>query len=324
MPSLFVAVADSVFPTLDPARQILSTIGAELQLAPHATPDAIMGIAADADALLVTYAKITAEMIGQMTRCRIISRFGIGVDNVDLAAATRAGIVVTKVPDYCIDEVSDHAVALLLALVRKIPSSNAQVHAGRWEMKAVVPIHRLRDSVLGLVGFGRIPQLVAPKAKAFGMRVIAFDPFAPAELFEREGVERVEFAELLKQSDYVSIHTPLLPETRDLFNADAFRQMKKGAYLVNTARGPIVDEAALAKALDEGQLAGAALDVMPQEPPVNSPLLGRENVIITPHTSFYSEESLLELQRKAAEEVVNVLSGRPPRNAVNPEAIAAR
>ena len=173
--------------------------------------------------VLVTYAKITAEMIAQMTRCRIISRFGIGVDNVDLAAATSAGIVVTKVPDYCIDEVSDHAVALLLALVRKIPLSNAQVHAGRWEMKAVVPIHRLRGTVLGLVGFGRIPQLVAPKAKAFGMRVIASDPFVPAEVFAREGVERVEFAELLKQSDYVSIHTPLLPETRGLFNAEVVR-----------------------------------------------------------------------------------------------------
>jgi D-3-phosphoglycerate dehydrogenase len=300
---------------------VLSTIGADLELASAPTVEAILSVAAAADALLVTYAKITAEMIGRMTRCRIISRFGIGVDNVDLAAATAAGIVVTKVPDYCLDEVSDHAMALLLSLVRKIPLSNAQVHAGRWEMKAVVPIHRLRGTVLGLVGFGRIPQLLAPKAQSFGLRVIASDPFAPAELFARQDVERVEFADLLNQSDYVSIHAPLMAETRNLFNADVFRQMRRGAYLVNTARGPIVDEAALARALDEGQLAGAALDVMPQEPPVGSPLLGRDNVIITPHTSFYSEESLLELQRKAAEEVVAVLSGRPPRNPVNPEAM---
>ena len=223
MPPLLVAVADSVFPNLDLAREVLSAIGAEVQLAPEPTPEAILRVAAGADGLLVTYAKITADMIAQMTRCRIISRFGIGVDNVDLAAATSAGIVVTKVPDYCIDEVSDHAVALLLALVRKIPLSNAHVHAGRWEMKAVVPIHRLRGTVLGLVGFGRIPQLVAPKAKAFGIRVIASDPFVPAEVFAREGVERVDFADLLKQSDYVSIHTPLLPETRGLFNADVFR-----------------------------------------------------------------------------------------------------
>jgi D-3-phosphoglycerate dehydrogenase len=321
MSPLLVAVADSVFPNLDLAREVLSAIGAQVQLAPEPTPEAIVRVAAGADGLLVTYAKITADMIAQMPRCRVISRFGIGVDNVDLAAATSAGIVVTKVPDYCLDEVSDHAVALLLALVRKIPASNAHVHAGRWEMKAVVPIHRLRGTVLGLVGFGRIPQLVAPKAQAFGIRVIASDPFVPAEVFAREGVARVDFADLLTQSDYVSIHTPLLPETRGLFNADVFRAMKPGAYLVNTARGPIVDDVALAQALDEGRLAGAALDVMPQEPPDNSPLLGRENVIITPHTSFYSEESLLELQRKAAEEVVAVLSGRPPRNPVNPDAL---
>jgi D-3-phosphoglycerate dehydrogenase len=321
MASLFVAVADSVFPNLDPTRAVLSAIGADVQLAAHPTSEAIMTIAAGADALLVTYAKITADMIGQMTRCRIISRFGVGVDNVDLAAATGAGIVVTKVPDYCIDEVSDHAMALLLALVRKIPSSNRQVHAGQWQMKAVVPIHRLRGRVLGLVGFGRIPQLVAPKARAFGLRVVAFDPLVPPNVFAREGVEPVDFAQLLAESDYVSIHAPLLPETKDLFNADAFGRMKPGAYLINTARGPIVDEVALARALDAGQLAGAALDVMPQEPPIDSPLLGRENVIITPHTSFYSEESLLELQRKAAEEVVAVLTGRPPRNAVNPDAL---
>ena len=321
MSPLLVAVADSVFPNLDVAREVLSAIGAQVQLAPEPTPEAIVRAAAGADGLLVTYAKITADMIAQMPKCRVISRFGIGVDNVDLDAATRAGIVVTKVPDYCLDEVSDHAVALLLALVRKIPASSAHVHAGRWEMKAVVPIHRLRGTVLGLVGFGRIPQLVAPKAQAFGIKVIASDPFVPAEVFARDGVERVEFAELLRTSDYVSIHTPLLPETRGLFNADVFRAMKPGAYLVNTARGPIVDDVALAQALDEARLAGAALDVMPQEPPNNSPLLGRENVIITPHTSFYSEESLLELQRKAAEEVVAVLSGRPPRNPVNPEAL---
>src|SRR5438874_9681944 len=198
-----VAVADSVFPTLDPAREVLSRIGAELTLSPAATPEAIMQIASGADAVLVTYAKITADMIGRMSRCRIISRFGIGVDNVDIAAATDAGIVVTKVPDYCIDEVSDHAIALLLALVRKIPFSSAQVHAGTWAMSAVVPIHRLRGSVLGLVGFGRIPQLIAPKAKAFGIQVVAFDPYLPPEIFTRAGVERVDFSQLLKASDYV-------------------------------------------------------------------------------------------------------------------------
>ncbi len=322
MPSLLVAVADSVFPNLDLARAVVSRAGAELRLASQPTPEGIVAAAKDADALLVTYAKINADMIREMKKCRIISRFGIGVDNVDLEAATRAGIVVTKVPDYCIDEVSDHAMALLLSLVRKIPFSSARAHAGRWEMPAVTPIHRLRGTVLGLVGFGRIPQLVAPKAKAFGMRIMAYDPYVPLNVMEQAGVGRLEFAELLKISDYISIHSPLLPETHHLFSTDVFRQMKPGALIVNTSRGPVVDEAALAAALDSKHIGGAALDVLEQEPPVSSPLFGRDNVILTPHTSFYSVESLEELQTKAAEEVVRVLTGQPPRNPVNPEALA--
>jgi D-3-phosphoglycerate dehydrogenase len=319
MAQLLVAVADSVFPTLDPARAVLSKIGADLSLAVQPTADAILQVARDADAVLVTYAKITADMIRQMARCRIIARFGIGVDNVDIAAATDSGIVVTRVPDYCIDEVSDHTLALLLALVRKIPFANSCVHAGRWEMSATVPIHRLRGRILGLVGFGRIPQLVAPKAQAFGLKVVTYDPYVAQEITAAAGVERVKFNELVKVSDYVSIHTPLMPETLGLFNADVFRQMKPTAYLINTARGPIVDESALAHALDAGQIAGAALDVLSQEPPTGSPLLGRNNVILTPHMSFYSVESLVELQTKAAEEVVRVLTGRMPHNPVNPE-----
>jgi D-3-phosphoglycerate dehydrogenase / 2-oxoglutarate reductase len=313
----FVAVADSVFPNLDPAKGVLAGIDAELELAADSSPESVMKLAANADAVLVTYAKINADMIRQMKKVRIISRFGIGVDNVDLDAATQQGIVVTKVPDYCIDEVSDHAMALLLTAVRKIPLANDQVHGGTWKMPNVVPIHRLRESVLGLVGFGRIPQLVAPKAKSFGMRVVAFDPYVPVDVFRNLGVEKVEFAELLKMSDYVSVHSPLTSETKGLFNADAFRQMKKGSYVVNTARGPIIDEAALAAAIDSGHIAGAALDVMTNEPPVNSPLIGKRNVIITPHTSFYSEESLVELQTKAAQEVANVLTGKAARNPVN-------
>jgi D-3-phosphoglycerate dehydrogenase / 2-oxoglutarate reductase len=316
-----VAVTDSVFPNLDPARAVLGKIDADLLLAKGTKPEAILQVAKDADAVLTTYAKVTAEMIPQLSRCRIISRFGIGVDNVDITSATKQGIVVTRVPDYCLDEVSDHAMALLLALARKIPFSNARTHGGTWEMKAVVPIHRLRGKVLGLVAFGQIPQLVAPKAQAFGMRVVAYDPYISSEILSRANVERVEFEELLGISDYVSIHTPLLPNTHHLFNADAFRRMKPSAYLINTARGPIVDEVALAAALDGKQIAGAALDVMENEPPNGSPLLGRENIILTPHTSFYSEESLVDLQIKASEEVVRVLSGDSPRNPVNPEVL---
>jgi len=321
MERLLVAVTDSVFPNLDAARKVVSRVAAELRLAKAPTAEAIVEVARDADAVLTTYAKVTTEIIGQLTQCRIISRFGIGVDNVDIATATRKGIVVTKVPDYCIDEVSDHAMALLLAIVRKIPFANARVQAGEWQMPSVVPIHRLRGTVLGLVGFGRIPQLLAPKAQAFGLRVIASDPYVPEEVMSRAGVKRVEFAELVKAADYISIHAPLMPETNHLFNAAVFSQMKPTAYLVNTARGSVVDEVALAAALDKGQLAGAALDVVEKEPPSGSPLLGRDNVILTPHTGFYSEESLAELQTKAAEEVVRVLSGEAPRNPVNPEVL---
>jgi D-3-phosphoglycerate dehydrogenase len=321
MPHPLIAVSDSVFPNLDPAREVLSRVGGKLRLSEGPTPEAIMEVAREADALLVTYAKVTAEMISQMRRCRIIARFGIGVDNVDIPAATNASIVVTRVPDYCVDEVSDHAMALLLALARKITVANARTHAGRWSLPDVVPIYRLRGSVLGLVGFGRIPQLVAPKANAFGLKLVSYDPLVSQETMTSAGVEKVELSELVSGSDHISIHAPLVPETNRLFNADIFRKMKPTAHLINTARGPIVDEAALAEALDRGQLAGAALDVLSQEPPINSPLFGRDNVILTPHMSFYSAESLVELQRKAAEEVLRVLTGEEPRNPMNPEAL---
>jgi len=316
-----VAVTDSVFPNLEPAKAVLSKIGGELRLAPEPTAEGILSVARDADAVLTTYAKVTGEMIPQMTKCRVISRFGIGVDNVDIPVATSKGIVVTKVPDYCLDEVSDHAMALLLALIRKIPSSNTRTQSGKWEMKAVVPIHRLRGTVLGLVAFGQIPQLVAPKAQAFGMQVITYDPYVSDEVLKRANVRRVELDELIRTSDYVSLHCPLTPETKHLFSTEAFQKMKRSAYLVNTARGPVIDEAALAQALDQKLIAGAALDVMEKEPPGTSPLFGRDNIIVTPHTSFYSEESLVDLQTKAAEEVVRVLSGQTPRNPVNPEVL---
>jgi D-3-phosphoglycerate dehydrogenase / 2-oxoglutarate reductase len=320
MPPPLIAVTDSVFPNLDAARRVLSELGAELRLAADVTPAAIMQAAASADAVLVTYARITGEMIRAMTRCRIISRFGIGVDNVDIAAATAAGIVVTKVPDYCIDEVSDHAMALLLAAVRKIPFADARVHAGEWKMPSVVPIHRLRGTTLGLVGFGRIPQLVAPKAQAFGMLVVAADPFVPKAVMEAAGVEPVTFDALVERSDYISIHAPLTPDTHHLFDAAVLGRMKPTAYLVNTARGPLIDEAALIDALNTGRIAGAALDVVETEPPPPaSALLACRNLILTPHTAFYSDESLVELQTKATEEVVRVLRGQRPRNPVNPE-----
>jgi D-3-phosphoglycerate dehydrogenase len=317
-----VAVSDSVFPTLDLAEGVLSELDAELRLADEPTPEAILDVARDADGMLVTYAQITGDMIRQLNRCRVIARFGIGVDNVDIEAATQANIVVTKVPDYCIDEVSDHSLGLLLALARKIPFSNQMTHGGEWKMPAVAPLYRLRGCVLGLVGFGQIPRLLAPKAQALGLKVIAYDPYVPEESMAREAVRKVELDELLEVSDLISVHAPLTPDTHHMFNREAFQRMKPSAFVVNTARGPLVDEQALVEALDEGQIAGAALDVLEQEPPpADSPLLGRTDIILTPHTGFYSIESLEDLQTKAAQEVVRVLRGEKPRSPVNPEVL---
>ena len=314
-----VAVTDTVFPSLDPARAALAGTGAELRMAAAPTVEGILAVAADADALLVTYAKITAVVIAGLKNCRVIGRFGIGVDNIDRAAAAAAGITVTYAPVYCLDEVSDHAMALLLSLARKIPYSTKLVSSGRWEMPAVVPISRLRGNKLGLVGLGNIPQTIVPKAQAFGLDILAADPYAPDEVFERLNVTRVDFDELLRTSDYISIHAPLTTETEKMFNAEAFAKMKNNALLINTARGPLVDTDALADALEAGQIRGAALDVLPVEPPpADSRLVGRDDVILTPHTGFYSEDALLDLQTTVATDVATVLQGGAPKYPVKP------
>jgi D-3-phosphoglycerate dehydrogenase / 2-oxoglutarate reductase len=310
---IVIAVTDSPFPSLDPARAALRRIDPELRMAKSASADDILEVARDADAVLVTYAKLPGELLQELKRCKAIGRFGLGVDNIDIPAAARLGIVVTYVPDYCLREVSDHAMALLLALARKIPFSNRLVQSGRWEVPPIVPLRRLEGHVLGLIGFGNIPQTLAPKAKAFGFKIITHDPYVAPEVTTALGVENTSFEDLLARSDFVSVHAPLLPATRGLINAAAFARMKKGAYLVNTARGPLVDEAALVAALDSGHLGGAALDVVAVEPlPQDSPLLGRDNVIVTPHTAFYSVEALEELQTKCASDVARVLCGEKP------------
>ena len=313
MSTLKVAIADSPFPSLDPVEKALRPLGADLHMSKSSAADDILAVAHDADALIVCYAKIPGDLIRALTRCKVIGRTGLGVDNIDLPAARDCKITVTYVPDYCMAEVSDHAMALLLSLARKVVVANATVQAGRWAIAAVVPIHRLAGQVLGLVGFGNIPRTLAPKAKAFGLRVLAYDPFAAADAFASAGVESVGFDALLAASDFVSLHAPLTPQTRGLFDTSAFAKMKPGALLINTARGPLVDQGALIEALDSGRLGGAALDVVETEPlPKDSPLLGRANLILTPHTAFYSVEALEELQTKAATDVASVLSGKPP------------
>src|SRR6201993_1810030 len=310
MPRPLIAVTDSVFPSLDPAIAALKRVDPELVMAKSAAADDILAVARDADAVLVTYAKLPGDLLRQLKRCKAIGRFGLGVDNIDVPAAKECGITVTYVPDYCMREVSDHAMALLLALARKVGFSNNLVQSGRWEVPPIVPLRRLEGQVLGLVGFGNIPRALAPKAKAFGLKVLTHDPYVKPEMLAAAGVEGVSFDDLLARSDFVSVHAPLMPQTRGLMNAAAFAKMKKGACLINTARGPLVDEAALVAALNSGHLGGAALDVVATEPlPKDAPLLGRDNVILTPHTAFYSVEALEELQTKCASDVARVLSG---------------
>ena len=322
MGKTLIAIADSPFPNLNPAEAVLSELNAELVMADEPTVEGILKVAAQADGLMVTYGQITADVIEGLENCKVIGRMGLGVDNIDIDAATKAGIAVVYVPDYCVDEVSDHAMAMLLNLARKVSFSNQLVQAGRWEMPAVAPLFRLRGRTLGLAGFGRIPRAVAPKAQAFGLKIIAFDPYIDTDVAANMDVEPVDFETLLKSSDYLSIHVPMMAETENLFGADAFKQMKPDALLINTARGPLVDTDALAKALDAGEIGGAALDVMPVEPPAaDSPLLGRDNVVITPHTAFYSVEALDELQAKAAKGVVAVLKGEKPAYPINPEVL---
>jgi D-3-phosphoglycerate dehydrogenase / 2-oxoglutarate reductase len=310
MPRPIIAITDSPFPSLDPAKKALARLDPEYRMAASPAADDILAVARDADAVLVTYARLPGALLRQLTKCKAIGRFGLGVDNIDLPAAKEAGIAVNYVPDYCLREVSDHAMALLLALARKVTLANKLVQAGRWEVPPLVPLRRLEGQVLGMIGFGHIPRALAPKARAFGLNVVAYDPYIVKEAADAAGVESVSFDELLARSDFISVHAPLQPATRGLMNAKAFAKMKKGAYLINTARGPLVDETALITALDAGQLGGAALDVVTTEPLAkDSPLVGRDNVILTPHAAYYSVEALEELQTKCAGDVARVLSG---------------
>jgi D-3-phosphoglycerate dehydrogenase / 2-oxoglutarate reductase len=247
-------------------------------------------------------------------RCRIIARYGIGVDNIDLDAAKERGIVVTNVPDYCVDEVADHTIALLLTATRKIVAGDRVVRSGGWGISELRPIHRLRSRTLGLVGFGHIGRAVSVRANALGLSVKIYDPYIAETATEGLDVQRVDdLDELLRQSDIVSVHAPLVPATSGMFDATAIAKMKDGAVLINTSRGPIVETAAVTDALRAGRLGAAALDVFDSEPPDLAAIEGLDNLVATPHSAFYSEESIQESQRKAAEAIVDVLQGRAPR-----------
>ena len=314
-----VVVTDYDYQNLDIERKIMAEYGIKFIPAQCRTEEEVIRAARKADGILNQYAPITANVIEQLENCKVIARYGVGVNTIDVEAATKKGIVVSNVTDYCLDEVSDHALALLLALARKIVVLNQSVKNGKWAVKEASPIFRLKGRVLGLVGFGNIPQTLAKKAKALGLQVMAYDPFVPAAVAADLGVALVCLEELLQKSDFVSVHLPLNRETKGIISRKEFELMKKEAFMINTARGPVIDESALIQALEEKQIAGAALDVVEKEPIApESPLLNMEEVILTPHAAWYSEESERELKRKSAQNIVDVLNGYYPDYMVNP------
>ncbi|MBI2041862.1 MAG: C-terminal binding protein [Candidatus Nealsonbacteria bacterium] len=311
-------------------KEIIEKSGAEFVIAPCQNGDQIIAAAKEADAIVTasTFQPFTKEIIQRLEKVRHISSMGVGVDNIDLAAATKKRIVVTNTPFYCIDEVSDHAMALILALSRKLFPIDKAAKALRWRSndhgvirEVLQPLKRLRGQTLGLIGFGNIAKTLVPKAKGFGLNVIAYDHSTPKEKMKVHfGVEKVGFEDLLKRADFVSLHVNLTPQNKKMFKEEHFRLMKPTAYFINTARGALVDEGALVMALTEKLIAGAGLDVMEHEPPwPNNPLLKMENVIITGHFAQYSDDSEEELWRIPLEEVVLTLSGKFPRFAVNQE-----
>lgn len=320
-----VVIADYDYGDVDIERSIVTGAGFELVAAQSKSEDDVIAVASDADAVLTQYAEIGKRAIDTFKRCRIIARYGIGVDIVDVDEATRRNIVVTNVPnDWCSNEVADHAVALLLSLVRKLPQYDRATRAGDWHWQTGRPIHKLQEGTVGLFSFGAIAKEVARRMKGFGVRtIIACDPYADEKDAAAEGVVLVDFEQLLTKSDYLVIQSPLTSETRGIFSETELRRMKKGAILVNTARGPIVRDPDLYRVLRDGWLAGAGLDDIEEEPakqaswkPVN-PLFTLENVIITPHAAYYSETSIQIVRRYASEEAVRVLKGEAPLSPVN-------
>ncbi|MBC8078283.1 MAG: C-terminal binding protein [Chloroflexales bacterium] len=272
----------------------------------------------EADALLVTIHRVSAELIATLERCRIISRSGTGLDAIDIPAATAKGIWVAYVPDYSIDEVSSHAVGLLLAHARGIPWLVESTRAGSWTHQLIAPRRRLRGQTLGLLGFGRIGQAVAVKARGLGLEIIAHDPFLDDQAISALGARPVDRETLLRESDYLSLHVPLTDANRQFIDAQALALMKPTAFVINTARGGLIDEDALLHAVKSGQIAGAGLDVLSVEPPpADHPLLHEPRILITPHTGWYSEDSSYDVRVRAAEEVVRVLRGERPRCPVN-------
>jgi D-3-phosphoglycerate dehydrogenase len=314
-----VVVTDDRFGSYREENSVLAEIGCEVEVLDLSDQADGGERLADADGILVNLYPLAAPVIRRLGRCRVISRYGVGYDNVDVEAATAAGIWVARVPDYCTEDVSDHALALLLACIRRIPFVDRRVREGGWNLCSEQPARRIAGKTLGIVGFGRSGHALLRKVSGLGLaRVLVCDPYKYPRDILAEGAEPADLATLLAEADFLSLHVPLTPETRHLLDAAALSRLRPRAIVVNTSRGAVVDEQALAGALTSGRLAYAGLDVFEHEPlGESSTLAGLANVVLSDHTAYYSEESLVELKTKAARNVAAVLQGREPPYPVN-------
>ena len=324
-----VVITDYDFGDVRVERDILEAAGAEVIALQAKTEADLFDAAPDCAAMINQYARIGRDTISRMQKCEVIARYGVGVDIVDVDAATDQKIPVTNVQDYCTEEVADHAISLWLALARKLFDYDRATHDGVWKWQSGQPVFRLRGRTMGVVSFGKIGQAIATRASAFGVNVIAYDPFLPAEVAAACGAELVSKADLLARSDYILMQAPMTPETRHFLSDAEFASMKPGAILVNTGRGPTVDNAALYRALTDGHLAAAGLDDPEEEPakraswtPADNPIFTLPNVLITPHAAYYSEESIRAARVTAATQVAKVLTGQKPDYQVNADALA--
>jgi len=318
-----VVIVDTFAGDMGLEERALAQVQASVAMLSHcADEQEMMSQLVDADALIVDLGTVTRAMLDVARRCKVVVELGVGVDNIDVGTATEKGIYVANVPDYCVEEVADHTVAMALALVRNLVILDRRVRQGNWSAQNLGPVYRISRQTYGLLGLGRIAKCVARKTRALGFDVIAADPFAHPDDAASSGVKLVSLDSLMEESDVLSLHVPLNSETYHLFDTRAFRRMRQNAYLVNVSRGGIVETDGLVAALRAGTIAGAGLDVFEDEPLNPShPLCQFDNVILSPHMAYYSESSKTELRERAVREVVRVLSGLEPSSCVNCEGV---